>query len=171
MYSPSISINQTIVALAKFIRPFMPTNAGIVRAQANRVPMPPSPCAVLTEISQIDIETPTTTYVFPTGNTIYGPKQIDIQIDFYGDNAGDYCAAVKTVFRSPYATEQFPNGIKPLYCTDGMQMPLITGEQQYESRWSITASLQYNPAIVTPQESANEATVDQIINVDVEYPA
>jgi hypothetical protein len=47
-----------------------------------------------------------------------------------------------------------------LYCSDGHQMPLTTGEQQYETRWTLTASLQYNPTVSIPQQSANTLAVN-----------
>jgi hypothetical protein len=31
-------------------------------------------------------------------------------------------------------------------------MPLISGEQNYVQRWTITAELQYNPITTTPME-------------------
>ncbi len=48
MYSVSITVDNVIDALADFLQPFVGT-AEIVRAQANRVPMPQGPCVVLTE--------------------------------------------------------------------------------------------------------------------------
>jgi len=41
-----------------------------------------------------------------------------------------------------------------LYADDPIQIPLIDAEAQYERRWKVTAALQYNPVITTPQQSA-----------------
>lgn len=171
-YTVSLTVDQVIKALAGFVEPFVGAST-IVRGQINRVPQPQSPCVVLTELLQVDLETPVASYIdpYPTpgGRAEYaGPKRIDIQIDFYGDDAGDYCAAVKGVYRTSYATEQFPDGIKPLYCTDGMQMPLVTGEQQYLGRWTLTASLQYNPVVAVPQEFAEELEATLEAPVDLQ---
>jgi hypothetical protein len=89
-----------------------------------------------------------------------------IQADFYGASAGDWCAAVKTVWRTPYATAQFPAGIAPLYCDDGNESPLITGEEQYERRWALTMSLQYNPIVVVPLQSADSLEMNILDDVD-----
>jgi hypothetical protein len=167
-YVSSITVDQVIVALANFLQPFV-NPSEIIRAQTNRVPMPPDPCVVLTELLQVDIETPQSIYNTVDAVNFVNPKKIDIQIDFYGDGSGDRCAAIKTVFRTAYAADQFPDGIKPLFCSDGIQSPLITGEQQWESRWTLTATLQYNPETSVPQEFANELTTNLLVDVDATY--
>lgn len=167
MYTASITVDQVIDALADFLAPFVP-GASVVRAQVNRVAMPPNPCVILTEMLQVDLSVPATDYQ-PDDNTatVYGPSRIDVQIDFYGAQAGEFCKTVKTAFRSHWGFEHFPANIKPLYTSDGMQSPLTTGEQQYESRWTLTASLQYNPTVTVPQEFADEATPNLVIPADV----
>jgi hypothetical protein len=99
--------------------------------------------------------------------TIAAPTKIDIQIDFYGIKAGELCKAVKSAFRSQWAYGQFPANIRPLYTDQGRQAPLITGEEQYESRWILTASLQYNPTVTLPQQSADELAVAATVDVDL----
>ena len=173
MYTSSITVDQVIDALKAFLEPFTP-GAQIVRGQVNRVALPSNPCAVLTEILQVDLSVPHTDYQPPVDPipavgtaTIYGPSRIDVQIDFYGAQAGEFCKTVKTAFRSHWGFEHFPAGIKPLYTSDGMQSPLLTGEQQYESRWTLTASMQYNPIVTVPQEFAEEATPNPPMPADV----
>lgn len=159
-YVPSITIDAVMDALGAFLQPFVGA-ATIVRAQVNRVAPPSSPYVELTEILQVDLETPISASD-PANSQVSmsAPKRIDIQVDFYGPSSGDYCTAVKSVFRSFYAPAQFPDGIAPLYCSDGHQVPLITGEEQYETRWTITASLQYNPVVVLPQQFGNKLAVN-----------
>lgn len=168
-YTASITIDQVIDALATFLQPYV-GSAEIVRAQVNRVPMPQGACVVLTELLQVDLETPVDTYD-PVGNTttLSTPARIDVQIDFYGPSAGDWCRAVKGVYRSFAATSAFSDGIKPLYCDDGRQTPLITGEEQWESRWTLTASLQYNAVVTIPQRFADSATPTAVIAADIVY--
>lgn len=173
MYTSSITVDQVIDALAAFLAPFMP-GAQIVRGQVNRVALPSNPCAVLTEILQADLSVPHTEYQPPVDPapadgtaTIYGPSRIDVQIDFYGAQAGEFCKTVKTAFRSHWGFAHFPAGIKPLYTSDGMQTPLLTGEQQYESRWTLTASMQYNPTVAVPQDFADDLSVASITPADV----
>lgn len=166
MYTSSITIDAVIDALADFLQPFV-GNAEIIRAQVNRTAMPKNPCVVLTELLQVDLSVPRTEYQ-PVDNTatIHGPTRIDIQIDFYGVQAGEFCKTVKSAFRSEWGFARFPANIKPLYTSDGLQSPLITGEQQYESRWTLTATLQYNPTVIVLQEFADEAIPNQLIPAD-----
>lgn len=175
-YVSSITVDQVIDALAAFLAPFMP-GASIVRGQVNRVALPSNPCAVLTEILQVDLSVPHTDYQPPTDPapaigtaTIKGPTRIDVQIDFYGVQAGEFCKAVKTAFRSHWGFAHFPANIKPLYTSDAMQSPLTTGEQQYESRWTLTASLQYNPIVTVPQDFADVLVPNKILPADVVAP-
>lgn len=160
MYTASITVDQVIDALVTFLTPFVP-GAQIVRAQVNRVALPSNPCVVLTELLQVDLSVPHTDYTphvdpIPAigSAAIYGPSRIDVQIDFYGLQAGEFCKTVKTAFRSHWSFAHFPSNIKPLYTSDGVQSPLLTGEQQYESRWTLTASMQYNPTVTVPQDFA-----------------
>jgi hypothetical protein len=165
-YLPSILIDQVIAALGAFLTPFIPVGCPIIRGQQNRTPPPvtdgqadPLAFVKLQEIMMADIETPTMLYG-DLQATINTPTRIDIQVSFYGVSAGDYCKGFKAVYRSFYAPDQFPVGIAPLYCSNGSQGPLITGEEQYENRWDITASLQYNPIVTIPQQSATTLKVN-----------
>jgi hypothetical protein len=164
LYVPSILIDAVIDVLAAFVQPFVGVATPIIRGQQNRVPPPvtagqPDPLAFvkLQEIFQSDLETPTMLQdptVSVQQASISTPTKIAIQVDFYGISAWDWCKAIKAVYRSAYAPAQFPDGMKPLYSDDGHQIPLITGEEQYENHVALTAWLQYNPVVTVPQQSA-----------------
>ena len=170
-YLPSILLDAVITALAGFIQPFVGavydpvavTGIPIIRGQQNRVPPPITAFVKLQELLESDIETP----IFTNSSdpavqlaTITTPTRLDVQVDFYGPSAGDWCKGIKAVYRSPYAPDQFSSGIAPLYCSDGHQIPLVTGEEQYENHWALTASLQYNPDVIVPQQSATVLAVN-----------
>jgi hypothetical protein len=167
LYVPDITVKAVITQLIAFLQPFVGNWNGtaitpnvptpIVRGQNNRVPPPQGPFVKVTEILRRNMDTPTFT---PSADpdiqqaSISDSKQLDVQIDFYGSNAGDWAAAIENVWRSPYAPDQFPTGMAPLYCSDAHQSPLVTGEEQYEFHWVITGSLEYNPTVTIPQQSA-----------------
>lgn len=166
-YVISITVDQVIAALAAFLAPFMP-GAQIVRGQVNRVALPSNPCAVLTEILTVDLSVPSADYQpLAAMATLHGPSRIDVQVDFYGAQAGEFCKTAKTAFRSFWGYDHFPANIKPLYTSDSVQSPLTTGEQQYESRWTLTVSMQYNPTVTVPQEFADEAVPNTPIPADI----
>lgn len=163
---PTYTVDDVIDQLRAVLAYFVPGD--IIRAQVNMVSMPEAPCAVLTELNQQDLCVPYQTYSPTTDELkIDGSAKIDVQIDFYGPAAGDYCKATKNALRSMWGFDQFSTGIKPLYTSDGIQSPLITGEQQYESRWTLTVSMQYNPAVSLPQQFADIATVAGIYQADI----
>lgn len=165
-YVPSILVDAVIEALAAFFAPFVGNAIGnttspvpIVRAQVNRVPMPITGFVELRDLLQKDLSTPVQRQNPSTDPTLQQatidtPTQIDVQVDVYGPNAGDWTRAILAVFRSEYSPDQFPVGIAPLFCSDGHQLPLVTGEEQYLNRYVFTASLEYNPTVIIPQQSA-----------------
>ncbi len=166
-YVASIAIDSVLDALGTFLTPFV-TPAQIIRAQVNRVAPPVGSFVELTEIANVDLEVPRQWYDGTNRQRdIIGPKRLMIQADFYGKNAGDWCAAVKTVWRTAWAVSQFPAGIAPLYCDDGHESPLITGEDQYERRWALTMSLQYNPIVIVPMQSADVLSMNIVDDVNV----
>lgn len=170
-YVSSITVDQVVDALKAFLVPFIPNGlTKIVRGQSNRTPMPAAPCVVLTELLQVDLSVPRTDYQ-PDDDTatIHGSARIDVQCDFYGLAAGEYAKAAQMGLRSLWGWSQFPANIKPLYTLDAVQAPLITGEEQYEARWTLTASMQYNPVVTVPQEFADELEMHETVAADVNY--
>lgn len=144
-----------VASLSAFIRTFIDIPANkIVRGQSNNVPAPLPPSIVLTPIG-LPQYTTTRTKLDGVNNTMsyVMPKYLDVQMDFYGLSGGDMANAATTIFRSMYTSDQFPEGVFALHCTDARQFPLTTGEKQYEDRWSSTLRLQYNAPVVLAQES------------------
>ena len=168
-YVSSITIDQVIDALAAFILPFLGTGGQTIRGQQNRVALPNPPVAVLTELGQFDLNFPYMDFTNLAAGTadIDASTRIDVQVDIYGPLAGSQCKAVKSAFRSEYGFNAFPAYVKPLYTDDGREIPLITGEQQYERRWTLTATMQYNPTVTVPQQSADVLSVHEIIDANL----
>lgn len=169
-----MTVDNAIAALADFLQPLMPAGTEIVRAQVNRVPQPAGPCVVLTELLQVQLETTTAQYNPVTGQAAYTqPKRLDVQMDFYDPSAAEMCTIAQTMLRSAYgvSSEVWPDGVSPLYCNDGVQAPLVTGEQQYESRWTMTVSLQYNAPVTVAQSYFDTVGDVGVIPGDVVYPA
>lgn len=152
MFNPSISVDVVIDALAGFVDLFL--DGGMChRAQQNRVPTPTGPnYAILTELRTVKLSTPITE-LHPEYDAveIESRLQIDVQIDVYGEYAGDQTQALVAAFAAGWGVEQFPEYVRPLFMSDPLQAPSVTGEQQYAPRWTVTASLQYNPHVAVPQ--------------------
>lgn len=158
-----MTTDDVIIALIAFVQPFVPSGLPIIRGQINRTSMPQGEFVKIIEIHRNNLDTPTQLQDLVLQQTsISNSKQLDVQIDFYGMNSGDWSATVESVWRAPYGPDQFPAGIAPLYCSDARQMPLVTGEEQYLNRWVLTGSLEYNPNVIVPQQSATSLKMNLI---------
>jgi hypothetical protein len=85
------------------------------------------------------------------------------QVDSHGPDGADNAQVVSTFLRDPYGVDAFAAvnpAIAPLYADDPRQIPFISGEQQYEDRWSIEVALQANQVVTgIPQQFADALSV------------
>ncbi|EPE7077371.1 phage neck terminator protein [Cronobacter sakazakii] len=151
------TIDNIIDTLADFIEPI---SGPCQQAQANRVPMPKGKFCILTplrftrlsttrDIKQ-DTGTPSTSAMGYTE-----VRQADIQVDIYGDNAGDRAVALETLFASSYGYEKIKvidDRLAPLYSTAAIQAPMINAESQWQERYTLTLSLQAHITVSLPQD-------------------
>lgn len=151
-----MNIDAAVVAVADFLQPLMPVGTQIVRGQVNDVPAPLPPSIVITEIGQPQYTTTRKQPIAVDGTQTYVmPVQLRFQLDFYGWSGGEMSNITTTMIRSIYPEGRFPEGVKPLYCTDAFQSPLMTGEKQFEARWTQELYVQYNAPVTVAQESFN----------------
>lgn len=167
--TPSITETNIITALRAFVLSIV--DCEVIRAPVNRAAMPLGDFVVLSPLTNIPLSTNVSTL---TGSTrsIMRPSQIGIQVDCYGGTAGDRATAISTLLRDQYAVDSFAASgfdMAPLYAGDSHQMPIVDGEQQYEERWTFEATLQFNPIMTPPQDSATALNVN-LVNVDRAYP-
>lgn len=175
----SISDDDVFTALRSFILDVLPALAAsggvnVRQGQQNDVPMPPGPdFIIITPISRVGLATTVRDY-FPSDDPApaLGTRettrqtQAGVFINFYGPNSTDNAQIFNTLFRDLYGCDFLrPYHVQPLSCDDGKQMPLTDGEKQYEQRWVVTAYLQVNPTVSTPQEFADTTTID-IVEAD-----
>jgi hypothetical protein len=163
MFAISITEDQLFDALGAYLTPYLPNGGTVFKSQANRVAQPPDPSIELTPILRPSLSTPRSTYDGVDGTqSVYEPVRFDVQADFRGDSMGDVARAVKTIWRSISAPDTMnailaslnieQGVIAPLYCSEEMQSPFVTGERQYSERWTLTLSLQYNATVTIPQQ-------------------
>lgn len=151
-----MNIDAAVVAVADFLQPLMPVGTQIVRGQVNDVPAPMPPSIVITEIGQPQYTTTRKRPITIGGTQDYVmPVQLRFQLDFYGWGGGEMSNITTTMIRSIYPEGRFHDGVKPLYCTDAFQSPLMTGEKQFEARWTQELYVQYNAPVTVAQESFN----------------
>lgn len=163
------TIDNIIDTLADFIEPICGTSE---QAQANRVPMSKGQFCILTPLRFTRLST-TRDIKQDTGNPATSAmgytevRQADIQIDIYGDSAGDRAIALETVFTSGYAYEKIKaldERLAPLYSSAAIQAPMINAESQWQERYTITLSLQAHITVSFPQDYFDkvESTIEQV---------
>jgi len=132
----------------------------VVQGLDNNVPMPQSGFISLTPITQNRLSTNTESYSETDGTkTITQALQYGVQIDCYGDDASTWAWILTTILRDGYACLRMPANIQPMYATDPQMAPIVDGENQYNSRWLLTAVLQANVSMTFAQDFFNEASV------------
>lgn len=148
-------------AMVTFFKSFIPDGVEIVQAQDNRVSMPKGGFIAMNNTGMDRLSFNIDRYQpVPQGKTILTPTRYSMQLDFYGPISQTWAMQTVALFRDEYATQIFPSNIQPLYADDPVQIPLIDGEAQYEQRWKLVASLQYNPILSTLQQSMLAANIE-----------
>jgi hypothetical protein len=163
--------SQALAVLRSLALQILPVTDEVVRGQDNRVAEPRGDFAVITPINRRALSTTVTTYRDDVPDDIHTrtdtqPTDLTVQVEIHGAAAGDNAQIFATLFRSDYATTLFAaSGINaaPLYCDEARRTPFVTGEEQYEPRWSIDAHIQVNPGVTSPQQFADTITTDTIL--------
>jgi len=180
---PSISESQVLTVVRAVILTLV--SCEVVKGVNNRVPMPDGDFILLTPMFRKRLAYNVDTYA-PDGKT--GTKamtqytQLDIQVDSYGALAGDRAQTLSTFIRDESCCEAINAAavalvgtagldMQTLYAEEPHQMPLITGESQYDPRWTFEWHLQYNPTVTLAQQFAVQLGPVDLIDVDAQYPA
>jgi hypothetical protein len=163
--TPSLTQQQVETAIRGFLKTILPGLETCI-GQANRVPEPTSDNYVIMW-STLRKRLGTTVVTWnesvggnPSVQSNTEALRLDMQLDFHGADSTDNAQVFATTFRSEFACQFFANScFTPNYCSDGQQMPFINGEQQYEDRWTLTATFDANITVTTPQQFADEVEI------------
>lgn len=150
--SPSSDL--VFVMVRAFILTLFPA-VEVIRGLQNNTPMPTGGFIALTPIGQARLGTNESRYNGVGSKFLTRHTQYDVQFDFYGPDSSDWATTVETAFRDQYGCDTLGPVIAPLYCGNAQQAPLIDGEENYEERWIISASVQFNPEVELPQQYAD----------------
>lgn len=144
------------------------------QAQANRVPMSLGAFNIITPLrfkrlsSTRDIKGDTGDNTTAT-MSYTEVRQADIQVDLYGESAGNRAIAIETLFSSSYGYETIKaldERLAPLYSSEAIQAPMINAESQWQERYIITLSLQAHITVTLRQDYFDHAdiTLEQVDN-------
>lgn len=148
----------------------------VIAAQQNRVAMPAGPFCQITPLFMRALSTDRASYVDPGVNpgteSHSRSTQWTAQLDFYGSTAADNAAIVATLIRTDTTCTYFAGlglDMQPLYAGEPKQTSMITGEQQYLSRWTLEFVAQFNPVVQAAQDFAASLRIG-LADIDVVFP-
>ena len=98
---------------------------------------------------------------------------VDVQVDFYADNAAQNAQMLEIASRSYMGTNYFKaSGVDVRVCTSESPRNLtgIDASNQYEERWSVTITTEINSTLVTDLPWFEDVTLKAFKNVDVYFP-
>ncbi|HGC4589309.1 hypothetical protein ODR23_23335 [Escherichia coli] len=158
------TVDNIIDVLAGYIEPI----AGkCLQAHANRVPMPKDQFCILTPLRFTRLST-TRELKQDTGSPDTSTmgytevRQADIQVDIYGQGAGDRAIALETTFTSGYGYDiikAIDARLAPLYSSPAIQAPMINAESQWQERYTLTLSLQAHITVSFQQDYFDKAEI------------
>lgn len=151
------TIDNIIDVLADFVEPIC---GKVQQAQVDRIPMPKGKFCIMTPLRFIRLST-TRDIKQDTGSQTTSAmgytevRQADIQVDIYGEGAGDRAIALETVFSSSFGYDKIKSidsRLAPLYSSPAIQAPMINAESQWEQRYILTLSLQAHITVTFSQD-------------------
>ena len=108
---------------------------------------------------------------------------VDVQVDFYMDNAAQNAQSLEIASRSYYGTEYFKQDgveVRVVSAQSPRNLTGIDASDQYAERWSVTITVEINSAWTTDlpwfedvhfrRKLPDGTYTDGFINVDAEFP-
>lgn len=137
------------------------------QAQVDRVPMPVGAFNIITPLRFRRLSTTKDTSV-DTGDNDTATmeytevRQAEIQVDLYGDSAGDRAIQLETLFTSSYGYETIKGideRLAPLFSTEAIQAPMINSESQWQERYIITLTLHAHITVSLSQQYFDSVSI------------
>lgn len=140
----------------------------VIRTQVNNVPMPMGAFITMNAVARKRVATNHRVWnkADSTQESSMTTDQV-IQLDFYGSGSAQRAQTFSTLFYDYHGYDNFPEKIKPLYCTDASQFALISAEENYIERWQVDAHLGIYATVISPQEYMTEAQISLYPPLDI----
>ncbi|ENZ0271300.1 hypothetical protein ACGABU_003466 [Morganella morganii] len=151
MLTNDLTENEIIDLLADFLEPII---GKCSQSWGNKVPMDQGQFAMLSPLRFIRHTTTKATRLSDDSEGLSVVRQYDVQVDIYGDGAGDRAVALETVWASDYAYRKMKldGRVVPLYASDAMKSPFVDESKQWLDRYTITLSMQVHITITVGQD-------------------
>ncbi|MEM8334570.1 phage neck terminator protein [Morganella morganii] len=151
MLTNDLTENEIIDLLADFLEPII---GNCFKSWGNKVPMEQGQFAMLSPLRFIRHTTTKETRLSDATEGLSVVRQYDVQVDIYGDSAGDRAVALETVWASDYAYRKMKldGRVVPLYASDAKPLPFVDESRQWLERYTITLSMQVHITITVGQD-------------------
>lgn len=156
------TINITHQGLYKDVRTYLLGlfTCEVVQGWSNNVPMPSPPFISMRILGERALATNEAEYDLAQNQaTKIQSVEVSMQLDFY--DCPENARIFNNLWRDMHASDRLEK-CQPLYSDDPKHMPITNSETQYESRWVVTAYLQYNPAVTHEQAFIDEMPINLI---------
>lgn len=162
-----------LTKLVGFIASIVPDSVRVIQGLGNRAPPPSGPFVAVTVIRQRRLATNdeayTDDYPTPGSRAVSASWNINVQVDFYGPESGNWATAFCTLFRDDAGCDFLAPECQPLYADTPRLVPWVSSESQWVHRWTVTAALNWRELVTVSQQFAGALHVD-LIEVDAEFP-
>lgn len=167
---PTPNLDAVFTKVRAFVLAVAPSGTPVLRGPLNRVPQPTVDHVIITPLFHKRLRTNVhTDDPLNDLQSVEQGTQVHIQADCYGSSSGDLSQALSTLWRDEFGVSVLSPEAVPLYTDTARMVPLVTGEEQFLERFTLTLILQWNPAIVIAQEYADAAEAT-LIEVDTRFP-
>jgi hypothetical protein len=141
------------VALRNYLLELFP-GLQVVNSYGNDISMPADPYILMTGISTRRLGTNRHVYrPLDSNKDTAQPMAIDVQIDIYGEGAEDNINKLTTLWRDAYTNERLKAaGAAPLYHDNPRNATFQNSSHNYEPRWLVMLTIQYDQTVTTVQE-------------------
>ena len=98
---------------------------------------------------------------------------VDVQVDFFADNASQNAQALEISSRSYIGTDYFKGegvDVRVVTAQNPRNLTGIDASNQYEERWSVTITAEINSALIQKLPWFEDVTMKALKNVDVYFP-
>ena len=135
----------------------------VIKGYQNNSPLPQN-AVVMTILFERGLDVSANYYDFDSGKAVVQQSvEITMQIDFYGEQAGDRARKLSTLWKNAYTTEALTK-CQPLHSKNPQQMTFVNEQSQYEPRWMLEVTLQYNPEFEHDQTYTTDMPEINLIN-------
>jgi hypothetical protein len=165
--------SQLLTKIKAFIADIVPVGVTVIQGLGNRAAIPSGPFVAMTVLNQRRLATNdeayTDDYPYFGSRSVSASWQVNVQMDFYGPESGNWAAAFCTLFRDDYGCDFLAPECQPLYADTPKLAPWVSSEAQWVHRWTVSAAFNWRELVTVSQQFADALEVE-LVEVDAEFP-